>query len=393
MNPTHSEKLSATELRARTADLLPLVRDHARDAELARQPHDAVIEAVRESGLFAMMVPERFGGHEADLDVFFDCVLALAEADASTGWVVGFYIEHNWWLLNFPEHLQHAWFAEQNHVLAPGALSMTSGRAKPVAGGYRLSGQWPWGTGIVHATWVLAGALAENEDGHLQPMFFALPKSETRTVDTWQMAGMCGTGSHDFAIDDVFVPAERTLSFVDMLTGNTVLPAMHPAPLYRTPMMIILGLAASLPCLGAARSALHCYAEQLKEKRDFAGKQAKAEQPSAQFALGEAALRIDGAESNLRRVLHEVMAERDLAARQRRAEWMARIAYAVSEARLAVDQICAAAGASANRLDNPLQRARRDINTAACHVVFEREGRIGDWGRLQLGLEASNALL
>ena len=60
------------DLIERAENLVPLFRDTAREAELARRPLDHVIEAVRESGLYSLMVPKKFGGHEQDLDTFFD---------------------------------------------------------------------------------------------------------------------------------------------------------------------------------------------------------------------------------------------------------------------------------------------------------------------------------
>jgi alkylation response protein AidB-like acyl-CoA dehydrogenase len=62
-----------------------LLRDTARDAEINRQPLDHVIEAIRESGLFSLMVPKKYGGHEADLDTFFDVLLKLSRAHVRDG--------------------------------------------------------------------------------------------------------------------------------------------------------------------------------------------------------------------------------------------------------------------------------------------------------------------
>ncbi len=85
--------------------LVPLLRETAREAETNRKPLDHVIEAIRQSGLFSLMVPKQYGGHEADLDTFFDVVLTLSRADASMGWITGFYIEHNLWLLNYSQEV------------------------------------------------------------------------------------------------------------------------------------------------------------------------------------------------------------------------------------------------------------------------------------------------
>ena len=145
-------------------DLAPLIREKAREGELARRPLDEVIDAVRESGLFSMMVPKRYGGHEIDIDTFFEVVLILSEADTSMGWLTGFYIEHAFWLAEYPEEVTDKIFGEDDYVLAPVALNISGGAATPVDGGYRLSGRWAWGTGITHATWVIAGCMATDDE-------------------------------------------------------------------------------------------------------------------------------------------------------------------------------------------------------------------------------------
>ena len=94
-----------SNLLEQAENLATLFRDSARAAEAARRPGDHVISAVKESGLFALMVPKAYGGHEEDLDTFFDVVLTLSRADASMGWLTGFLIEHNLWVLNYSDEV------------------------------------------------------------------------------------------------------------------------------------------------------------------------------------------------------------------------------------------------------------------------------------------------
>lgn len=180
---THSP-MDAAELLQAAEKLAPLLRERAREAETARRPIDEVIEAVRESGLFALMTPKVDGGHEVDLDTLFEVSLTLSRADASMGWLLTFYIEHNFWLCGYPESFQKQLFANGNHVLAPATLNAGAGRATKVDGGYQLSGQWQWGTGIIHADWVLAGAVVSDGDGPAVPLFFALPRHDVEAIDT-----------------------------------------------------------------------------------------------------------------------------------------------------------------------------------------------------------------
>ena len=367
--------------------LTPLLRAKAREAELARRPLDEVIDAVRESGLFSLMVPRCYGGHEADLDTFFEVSLTLSRADTSMGWLVTFYIEHNYWFCGYPEAFQKELFSDCSYVLAPGSLDVSGGQATRVEGGYRLNGQWKWGTGIVHGTWVLAGALVREGDAPRQPVFFALPREDVEAIDTWHVAGMCGTGSWDIRIEDVFVPDSRMVPMVEMMSATGELARLHEGPLYRTPLIPILGFAAGLPILGAARMALDAYLEQTKEKMassrlPVGGADRMQGKPSV---VARAALAIDTAELLFRQVLAEVMEQRNEATMETRATWLMRMTHAVWTCREAVQDIASVTGASGSRLDNPIQRALRDVSTASNHIVFDRESRYADYGRLLLG--------
>ena len=107
----------------------------------------------------------------------------------------------------------------RSFVLAP-AMLMPSGNAVREGGGYRLSGRWQWGTGIMHAQWVIVGSLVPQAEGAPDFRFFAVPASDAKVEDTWYVDGMVGTGSNDLVIDGAFVPAEHSVSIVDMAAGR-----------------------------------------------------------------------------------------------------------------------------------------------------------------------------
>ncbi|MEM9177092.1 MAG: hypothetical protein AAGC67_17880 [Myxococcota bacterium] len=365
--------------------LIPLLREKAREAEIARRPLDEVIDAIRASGLFSLMVPRCYGGHEADLDTFFEVSLALSRGDASMGWLLSFYMEHSFWFCGFPEPFQKELFANRSYVLAPGSLSMAGGSATKTDGGYRLSGRWEWGTGIVHAEWVFVGAYMKDEEGHVAPLFFALPRDEVKAVDTWYVAGMCSTGSYDIEIDDVFVPIGRTVDMLDLMEANAA-SRFHDGPLYRTPLVPILGFASALPVLGAAQAALEAYWERTKAKiaaNELRGGGTVKDEGKPSVAA-DAALRVETAELILRDVLRDVMAQRNQASRETRSGWVTRMAHAVFMCRSAVQDVVSISGASGARLESPIQRALRDITTGSNHIIFDRESRFADYGRTKL---------
>jgi len=382
MSNTHLEPAALIEA---AETLAPLLRDKAREAEIARRPLDEVIDAIRDSRLFSLMVPKCYGGHEADLDTFFEVSLTLSRADASMGWLVSFYLEHAFWFCGFPEEFQRELFSKQSYVLAPATLNIGGGTAKEVEGGYRINGRWQWGTGIVHADWVLVGAILSGDDGVPAPLFFALPREEVEAIDTWHVAGMCSTGSYDIKIDDVFVPKSRTVAMMD-LTNATTASKIHDGPLYRTPLVPILGFASALSMLGAAQGALEEYQSQTKAK--IAANQARAggtiKDEGKPSVVAQAALTIEAAELMLRDVLRDVMEKRDSATHDERSNWLARMSHAVFMCRSAVQDIVSVTGASGSRLESPIQRALRDISTGSNHVIFDREARYADYGRTLL---------
>ena len=379
------------DLIKQAENLAPLLRETAREAETNRKPLDHVIEAIRESGLFSLMVPKKYGGHEADLDTFFDVVLTLSRADASMGWITGFYIEHNLWLLNYAEDVCARVFDGNDHVLAPAALNIGGGKATKVDGGYVLNGQWQWGTGIVHGTWVLAGGLVMDEANGPVPTFFLMPISDVEPIDTWHVTGMCATGSWDFKIEDVFVPDDHALPFQQFLDATSGIGQRFPGPLYSTPLMPVLGFAAGLPILGAAQMVLAEFSGQMRHKIENNVLRAGTPLPDVSGVIGEAALKIDTAELVLRDVLADVMTKRNRATQSERSNWLSRMAYAVFTCKEAVLRISEETGASGGFLSNPIQRAVRDISIATNHVVFSKTSRYGDIGRSLLGQDPKNA--
>jgi len=373
-------------LRAARA-LAPTIAAAARDAELARKPDDGVIRQARDGGLFTLMSPRCYGGSELDLDTFFEVGLILGQADGSHAWNLLFYIEHVWMFTQFPEVFQKELFSDRSYVLAPAMLS-PAGRAERVDGGYRLTGRWSWGTGVVHGEWTIAGAIVQTDEG-IRAKFFALPAEEVTWEDTWHMDGMCATGSHDIVIADRFVPDERAVDIGEMLNARAPGSQIHAGPLYSTPMAPILSFTAALPALGQAKASVAEFARQLETRVDMSFKPQSA-RVDRQALLGEVDLQVRAAEALMRSVLDEVLTRRADADERARVRWTASIAHAVGMSRLAVDRLCDAGGSTAHFLDNPLQRARRDVNTMACHTVFDLFERDRCHGRALLGLPSES---
>jgi alkylation response protein AidB-like acyl-CoA dehydrogenase len=380
------------ELTARARALTPLLASHAAEAERIRKPVDTIIQALEEAEIFKLMVPRCYGGLELDLDTFFDVGVALGEGDASMAWVANFYIEHNWIFCQFPASFQQELFAQRSYILAPAMLA-PSGVAFREGEGYRLRGRWQWATGIMHGDWVIPGALEQTPEGKPDPRWFALPVSQVKVEDTWYVDGMAGTGSNDVVIDDVYIPAERSVSMLEMGNGHAPGSRLHDGPLYRTPMLPVLSLAAAMPALGQAKMAVRSFRQRLPERALLGGRLKQADKPAAQMRLARVEVDVREAELLMRDTVEDVCARRNTAGIEDRARWAAQLAVAVDRCKRVIQTVCEASGAHAHFLDHPIQRALRDVNTISCHTVFDLDGRLEAFGRLLLGLDPGGALL
>lgn len=118
--------------------------------------------------------------------------------------------------------------------------------------------------------------------------------------------------------------------------------------------------------------------------------EAQADAAAAQALLARADLEVKQAERMMRSVVAETMELRDAASLEKRAEWSASYALIVQQCQRIVRELALASGATAHRVDNPLQRAVRDLSTGACHVVFDLEPQLRNHGRMMLGMEPSS---
>lgn len=370
-------------------DFVACLADRAAEAEELRRLPDATIADFRASGLGRLLLPARYGGEQAPFPAILDPVRRMAHGCASSAWTLGFYTLHNWMLALFGEQAQDEVFAD-GPVLCPAPLAPT-GRGLPAEGGVRLSGRWSWATGIMAADWVMVGALCGPDDA-IYPALVLLPADDVAVEDVWHTDGMRGTGSHDVLVNDVFVPEHRLVSVLDVYGGTAPGAALHDATAYRWPMVPALALLAAMPALGAAESVADGFAARLGERVLAYSGVAQKQQPSAQIRLGGARVRLRA----LRGLLDDTVATieesvgdgveipRDVRAHARLAA-----AHIVHESRAVVADLLESAGASAHFLNNPLQRAKRDIDVIAGHVVFDYDVGRELAGALEVGVPIS----
>jgi 3-hydroxy-9,10-secoandrosta-1,3,5(10)-triene-9,17-dione monooxygenase len=376
------------DVLARVCGLTAGIRERAAAAEEARTLPQESVDALLAAGITRILIPARFGGYGLGLDSWFDVVREIGKADASHAWCASLMIHHPHYVSQFSEEAQRAvWTDGVDASIA--ASIQPAGRVVHTDGGYRLSGQFPFASGINHSRWLIVGALLEME-GKPEAVFFLVRPGNYKILDTWLTVAMRATGSNTAVCDDVFVPESFTLRLSDLREGKTAGGAMHSHPLYRAPFVSYAPLTFVTPMLGAALGAYETFRDWSKNRRVMRGGTV-AEIESIQVRMARAAADLDAAELLLRRAVETAQAPTppDLALRART---MRDCSRAVELCVAAVDTLMAMSGTAGFAADHPIQRAWRDIHFAAMHVALNPEQNFGHFGRIELGIPRDSHL-
>ena len=355
-----------------TDEFIARLAERAQEGEQLRRLPPATVEELKTLPLLDLLLPTRYGGRQAAFPNLFDPIRRMAHGCTSSAWTIGFYALHNWMLALFSEQAQDEVFAG-GRVLAPAPLAPT-GRGLLTDHGVRLSGRWSWATGAMDADWVIVGALVGTGDAVLYPALAILPIDDAIVEDVWHTAGMRATGSNDLIVGDVFVPEHRIVKVSDIYAGDAPGAQVHDSPTYRWPMVPALALTACMPVLGTAEYVVDLFATRVGERvLAYSGTTQKT-QPAAQIRLAGAHVRLRalrGLIDDVAGQIEVIVTAGDPVSRSVRAQARLAAAHTVHESRSVIADALRAAGASTHFLNNPLQRAKRDVDIASGHVVFD----------------------
>ena len=369
---------------ARVRALTSTIRAGAAAAEEARTLPQEMVDALLAAGLARILVPPRYGGYGLSLDTWFEVVREIAKADTSHAWCASLIIHHPHYLSHFPEVAQNTVWAEGVDSAIAASIQPV-GRVTAVEGGYRISGEFPFASGINHSRWLIVGGIAEGSGGP-EARFFLLGPNEFEIKDTWFTTAMRATGSNTAVCNEVYVPESHTLALSDLREGETPGSKLHDNPIYRAPWISYAPLTFVTPMLGAAQGAYEHFREWTMNRPPLRGGRPVAQITSIQVRLGQIAADLDAAELLLRRAV-DVACASTPPSMQLRARTMRDCARAAEWCVDAVDTLIAMGGTASFGTSHPLQRAWRDIHFATMHVALNREQNFAHFGRLALGLE------
>jgi len=375
-------------LIARARAMIPVLAERAAAAERDRRQPAETIAEMQEAGFFRVLQPRRWGGYEMSPRTFFDIQIALAEGDMSPAWIYGVVGLHPWLTALLDDRAAQDIWGNDTATLMCSSLA-PGGTATPVAGGYRLTGRWRFSSGCEHCAWCILGAeLPPGADGTGERILLFLPQRDYRIVDTWHVTGLRGTGSHDIAVEDAFVPAYRTRSMLDNFLCRGPGQAVNTASIYRIPFGQIFVRGVSTAAIGALRGMLDAVIANSRSRTSLAGLRT-AEDPAAQLACAEAADLIDAATATLHRNFRTL---EDYAERNEMPPLQLRLQYKHQSA--AVAERCAAMAARLFKLtggsgiydEQPFGRRLADIAAARQHNANQYEVNARNFGAALLGL-------
>lgn len=370
-----------------------------RSAEIEAQRHlpQDIADALADAGLYRLLTPRQFGGHEAHPATFYAVVEQIARADAAAAWCCFISCTASLLSAYLPEAEAAAVFGR--HDLKAAGVFAPRGRAVPAqrdgVAGLRVSGRWAWGSGARNADIVTAGCLLIGDDdkpelgtdGAPRVISVVLDRAQVRLLDNWDSMGLCGTGSGEFEATDAFVPLARSASLFDGARIET--------PLYRFPVFGLLAIAIAAVATGIARAALDHFIAEAARSVPQSSTKPLAARAVVQEAVARCEARLQSARAWLMLTVDAAWAEAQqpgvLPVAQRRDLRLA-ATHAVQTCAEVVDRVYRLAGGGAVFAASPLQRALRDVHVATQHMMVG-EATFELTGRLLLGVPTQVTML
>jgi alkylation response protein AidB-like acyl-CoA dehydrogenase len=367
----------------------------ADETERERRLAPGLSDALSDAGLYRMCVPASMGGGEVAPQTLLAAVEALARGDAAAGWCVAVCATAGMLAAYLPEQTAREVFGDSRTVA--GGVFAPTGRAQAEGDGLTVAGRWRFASNVTNCDWVMGGCVVFDEDrprlapgGSPDVQLVLFPASEIEVIDTWSVSGLRGTGSHDFAVDGLEVPAARAAS---LITDSP----REPGALYAFPPFGLLAVSIAGVALGIARGALDDLGELAGVKTPAMSARRLAERSGTQAGMARAEAALRAARAGLFNALGEAWeaAQGDPSAavsREVRAGLRLAATHAVQAGAEAVDAAYGLAGGSAIYETSPLQRRFRDVHAATQHMLVGP----ATWeltGRTLLGLEIDDSQL
>jgi alkylation response protein AidB-like acyl-CoA dehydrogenase len=362
--------MSVSDIYKNARGLGTYLKEKSAEIDEARRLPSEVVARVRDAGMFRLAMPKDWGGPELSTIEQIEVIEELSKANASVGWCVMIGCDSGFVVGYLDDCVARRLFPRLD--MATAGNFFPTGRADRIDGGYKVNGQWTFGSGITHADFAMSTCvICENGSpvmnaGVPVSRRMVAPASDYEIVDNWYTTGMRGTGSVDFRATDLFVPEEHSYSVFE--------PAKRDGVLWRRPATFIPKMS-GVP-LGAARAMIETVTEILQTKVEMPGGGPYKNLPRIQSAIADAEMILDAARSYVFSATEQewkkLAKNEPLTEKERADAWLCRI-NVFQSARDVIRMLYDAVGGSAiYSKKSPLDVALRDAETWCQHLAVQR---------------------
>jgi indole-3-acetate monooxygenase len=389
------EDIDDHPLVRQAAALLPVLRAQHETIEREQRLPRALVEQLREAGFYRMVIPRALGGLQVDPLTYLRVVEVLSEAAGSVGWNVANNSITQLVTLGLPEAGVSEVYAQGADTIIAGTAVQGGGQAVPVEGGYRVNGHWTFGSGCQESAWMLgsfqildAGEPRRGPDGGSLYWRGVFPRAEAKIVEgSWDVAGLRGTGSFDWTVEDVFLPERRTMVHAGVPLDNQW--SRWPGVTYALPAQAWVGPHHCAVITGLARAGIDALIALANEKTPRGRTGRLCENPQVQDAIGRADAVLNAGRIYRNAMIAELwktVAAGEETTLEQRARCRLAAVYAADSARQAMDLAYRFGGSTSFKCDSRLAECWRDL-----HVVGQTVTIAPEWypigGRVYLGMD------
>jgi alkylation response protein AidB-like acyl-CoA dehydrogenase len=392
--------IEAQPVVQQAAALRPVLRQYHDEIEQEQRFPPALLEELHAAGCYRMVIPRALGGLEVDPLTYLRVVELLAEGAGSVGWNLANNSIAQLVTLGLPDEGVQELYGHGGGTVIAGTAVQGGGQGVPVAGGYRVSGRWSFGSGSRQANWML-GSFQIVDDGKPRlspegrPLYWrgVFARAEAEIVaGSWDVAGLRGTGSFDWTVEDVFLPERRTMVHAGAPLDNQW--NRWPGVTYALPAQCWVGPHHSAVITGIARAGIDALIELAGGKTPRGRTGLLCDNPMVQDAVGRADAMLNAGRAYRSQMIAELwttLAAGKETTLEQRARCRLAAIYAADNARAAMDLMYRHGGSTSFKRESRLAECWRDL-----HVVGQTVTIAPEWypigGRVYLGIDAGPRL-
>ena len=393
--------IDAQPLVQAAAAMRPVLRQYQEEIEREQRIPRALFEQLLAAGFYRMVIPRSLGGLQVDPLTYTRVVELLAEGVGSIGWNIANNSIGQLVTLGLPDEGVQEVHGQGTPSVIAGTAVQGGGLAIPVEGGYRVNGHWTFGSGCQESSWMLgsfqvlddAGQPKRRPDGGSMYWRGVFRREEATVIPgSWDVAGLRGTGSFDWTVENVFLPEHRTCPHVGVPLDNQW--ARWPGLTYALPSQCWVGPHHSSVITGIARAGVDALIALAVEKSPRGRSGMLCEFAQVQDAVGRADAVLNAGRCYRSATIAEIwhtMAEGGETTLEQRARCRLASTNAADCARQAMDLVYRWGGSTSFKRASRLAECWRDLQVVGQTVTVGPE-----WypiaGRALLGMDPGSRL-